>query len=499
MKLKILILAFLTLFLNNACKQDDFAEIQTENKELQGDALIKSKHSPLGLGRGYDVTGEYADHSALRSPIIQLDGILGALYAHKNVDGGIATNTKTESIFYASDAENFSKQVTESTNLSAGLTLKFPVFRASITSSFSNSLNVENKINSKHVYSEYNVIVARKTLRFKNSDTRLLKKHLTRSFINAVKYSSPQAIVQSYGTHLVLSLTAGAKATIRFKSETNTTTETTERETIAKVGATVNAFRFLNIKTGYTNTQADLDLYEKEKKDIRLYFKTAGGDSALRLNEGVESEYGLIEEFKNYYDWLPTASNPKNFQLVGLNNTSFVPIYELVDNPTKKADLKAYIEKYLTDNGVNLFYELPVPVPMYRYSSYDYGDYDEFFTPINIHNDYYTNEGIVFNVIGSQVHNKNAKPVYRFSTTGSSYFFSLNPQAPQRFTREDVSFYAFDYKIEGTVPVYNHQFIGGENSSFRLSIKSDEGSGFNNRGVAFYAYPPSSARSAKKL
>jgi hypothetical protein len=138
------------------------------------------------LGYGYDITGKYADTSAVRGQAINV-----AAYDVNNPGRLVIDLSKiaTSHIINAENAESYSEQLASRLAESRGL----KQFKGSLISPFSDV----DALSSKYVYGDYAVIIQQKRIKMQNNYD-LLKNYLTSAFIQDSQAFSAAELVKKY-------------------------------------------------------------------------------------------------------------------------------------------------------------------------------------------------------------------------------------------------------------------------------------------------------------
>jgi len=137
----------------------------------------------------------------------------------------------------------------------------------------------------------------------------------------------------------------------------------------------------------------------------------------------------------NISNW-QNSSTINNAVLVDFGNNGLVFIYDLVKDPIKKTQLKAYVNQYLIDNKVMLDY---IPVPIYGF--YSSGDRDHYLsTYVGVPDNYHA-EVEMFKAFSYKA--PNTVPVYQFySASDKDHYYSTHSGTPNNYSYEGIVFYA---------------------------------------------------------
>lgn len=427
------------------------------------------------LGYGYDVTKEYANSNSSTYPIINVEKLKQENPTRVDVSGAETTHG---TLFYGENAEDWSSTLTKSVKLELGTaassgasttpTSDKKLFGGSITSSFKET----NKFSSKFMYSSYNLLIVKKRVKFMPI-VNLLKNYLTPSFISDVQNYNPSEIVKLYGTHVLCDIKLGGKLEVIYQGETSKK----DRATESKNGVVAGVEKIFKLTTNidYDKTSTSTSTNQ------RLHYRTIGGNSSQALLNTIPLNSSTpsidISGWQN-------GVTDQNAELVDIPEDGLIPIYELIEDPTKKAALKSYTEQYMIDNQVYTTYEVS---DIYRYrinpgfvqlsiqSSFGLSNV---YYPINTQYENFTNMGVAFKAFNHNIKSLEATglvPIYKYyNPVKKLHVFKPLDDHPD-WIREDISFYAFNKQAPGTIPIYQYE-------------ESYKGFPFPAQNVIFYYY-----------
>lgn len=284
------------------------------------------------LGYGYDITGPYLDTKSSRAIVFDTNKLL---------EKGLITPYKLEeSRFRYSSGKDV---IDFTTNMSSSLQMSTPGILKVIGGA---SLNIAFGGNS-HYNSDYSFAYCTQQYidsryRISEADINVLKTCLTKQFIERLSTYTPEQIVEEYGTHVLKDIYLGAKFEVYYMAKS---TSSSKKESInAGLGASLFSLFKMDGKFQYDESLAITN------KEQSLYYFTIGGDPAVGVQGSLNPENSPSIDIGK---WMASvkSSTPK-FIDVDNNSQSFIPIYELVTDPTKKQTLKAYIDNYIKSKEV---------------------------------------------------------------------------------------------------------------------------------------------------
>lgn len=316
----------------SSCADEDIIERnspsfpQSVNTRSAGDGVYDI------LGYGYDITGPYLDTKSSRAIVFDTNKLL---------EKGLITPYKLEeSRFRYSSGKDV---IDFTTNMSSSLQMSTPGILKVIGGA---SLNIAFGGNS-HYNSDYSFAYCTQQYidsryRISEADINVLKTCLTKQFIERLSTYTPEQIVEEYGTHVLKDIYLGAKFEVYYMAKS---TSSSKKESInAGLGASLFSLFKMDGKFQYDESLAITN------KEQSLYYFTIGGDPAVGVQGSLNPENSPSIDIGK---WMASvkSSTPK-FIDVDNNSQSFIPIYELVTDPTKKQTLKAYIDNYIKSKEV---------------------------------------------------------------------------------------------------------------------------------------------------
>lgn len=331
MKKLFLFMSWVMLILSG-CADEDIIERnspsfpQSVNTRSVGDGVYDI------LGYGYDITGPYLDTKSSRAIVFDTNKLL---------EKGLITPYKLEeSRFRYSSGKDV---IDFTTNMSSSLQMSTPGILKVIGGA---SLNIAFGGNS-HYNSDYSFAYCTQQYidsryRISEADINVLKTCLTKQFIERLSTYTPEQIVEEYGTHVLKDIYLGAKFEVYYMAKS---TSSSKKESInAGLGASLFSLFKMDGKFQYDESLAITN------KEQSLYYFTIGGDPAVGVQGSLNPENSPSIDIGK---WMASvkSSTPK-FIDVDNNSQSFIPIYELVTDPTKKQTLKAYIDNYIKSKEV---------------------------------------------------------------------------------------------------------------------------------------------------
>nr|WP_314496632.1 MAC/perforin domain-containing protein [uncultured Chryseobacterium sp.] len=461
MKKSLKLASFAMLFLGVlSCGTNDTVEDITESTNLRKpeNENLSAKYTPeyTFLGSGYNVTKSFAVESSAGNQVVDVYQLTNAIETQQ-------TSTQEYKENYGENAYEYSKSVT--TKLDLGGT--FSLFKQSITASFNGSLTQTNKFDGKYIYGSYHLLIKQKRYKFTIPATEL-KNYLKPQFVQDVQTFTPQQIVETYGTHVLTDIYTGGKLDVMFRSETSNE----NRTNASQVGVKVAVGNIFNI-----NVNNNSDTSSSSKNFNRtLYYKSYGGDATQQLLGTLSLDQS--NPTVSIANW-QNSCTPQNSVFVDIAEHGVVKLYDLVEDPIKKASLKAYIDQYLIDNQVQMEF---VPIQIHRY--YNNSSTDHFYTKDtgSFSGSGYGYEGVAFLAYNYKA--PGSVPVYRY-WNGTDHYYSTSPGAPSGYSAEGIEFYAYPSQSNGSRPVY--QYYGRKKGDHFYTTSQQNYANYTYEGIPFYA------------
>lgn len=290
---------------------------------------------------------------------------------------------------------------------------------------------------------------------------------------------SPEELIYLYKTHVLLDISLGGR--LLFNYTANISNETTTLKKTSKVEGGLGFFvkKFgINFKTSKTTDELKTNF--NESRERQMYLKFYGGLGSGRT-VNYDSE-GYTSESVNISSWQQSITD-RNCGLIDIER--MVPLYEFIDDPVKKAQVKAAIEKHIKDNQITELGEVPVYVYNNKKTT------DHYFSTQNepsISGGQYINEGIVFYAFKEQ--KQGTVPVYTyFSKSQSAHYLSTSnqPSIKGSYLNEGIIFYAYNQLGDRRAPVYAYSGVYGGDYYFTTENQPTLGNGgYRNEGIIFY-------------
>lgn len=344
---KLLLVAYTSLLLIAACKKSEtIAEPEEEPIALNfsvarlRDPANEQAEQGYGtsynfLGHGYDLTGQYSHISAVRAAVLNTPAFVEANPGRFDFGRIIESSSYNE---FAKDSQALASQLTNrfASNLQNLDSISY--FKGSITRPF--PLADANAAN--YIYGLHDIYLRQNRLRLYVGSEPLIP-FLTEGFKADLESLTAAALIEKYGTHILLSLYTGAKFSVYYQAEYSGHAAQKAVEESFRIGLE-QSFGFFS---GFLD-QVD-STYLRGISNPKMIFEATGGNlSKIVVDEAVAPTK------VNVSAW--AASIPQEqIKFVYLDDSStLLPLHELIAEENKKAEVKNYIEEYLKSQEVKL-------------------------------------------------------------------------------------------------------------------------------------------------
>lgn len=488
---KIIQLLGLSLVLLSCTKELDFSEVKSDDSKnavsrAVGDGVYEA------LGYGYDITDEYLGENSVRLAILDVEKFVqenkGRFYnpfvgiIDQRINAGENSLTFIRDIINKS---NFNGSVASMglTNTDKGF------FSGTITSGFESK--TKYSYSSKYSFARAEVFKKQRQY-YLHTDTETLSKYLSSVFVEDLNKYSADKIIEMYGTHVLTDITVGGRYMAYYKSaiiKVDTKTEKTKT-----VGAGVK-FSLNKMGLDLNGSWSSTEIVETSKQNSNwsCKIKALGGSTSGTIFTLTPNQSSTTTI--NLGAWTESVDDTHS-RLIDVNWNKTYPIYDLISDPKKKAELKAAVERYI-DSKKLTFLEL---TPLYAvYWS----------KGVNCHwvtswNEVvkYINEGHDYNGVFGYINTNStlgARPLYKmYWPKGKNTHYITSWDEVGKFQSEGHEYqgiigYIYIAKEENTIPVHILYYPKGRDSHWETTWAATQ-SWINNRGDQYggilgYIYP----------
>ncbi|MCL7987716.1 MACPF domain-containing protein [Sphingobacterium sp. lm-10] len=446
----------------------DQSEIQKRKATISRSVMAASDNGPTNLiGHGYDATGYYANRLSAKLAVIDVPRYVANNRSRFVDNVGVDDDFR---FIIANNAESYSDSLSISINSGFGIK---KLFRAEINASFGGS----SAYHGSNSLASANKRIYMRTLRLATTTDELRNNFLSETFKQDIVRYTPKDLVEFYGTHVLTHIHLGAKFSLGYK----TATRAQNKNQSVAAGLALNGLAKIwsvNVDYAYNSSEA------KYNSEQRINYRSIGGDGSKGLIGEIILD-GKTPQRININDWQSTV-NVQNAVLIEYGDNGMIPLYEFISDPTKKAQVRDYLEKYINDNSTKITLN---KIPIYRY--YFSGWMDHIYDPQANVRDYdpvWQKEHIPFYAYNYPA--PNSIPVYKyFIRTMLSHVYYTDPIAHLKYPdldNEGIIFYVPRASATGAVPIHAHFSPDMNNHIFEQGTYY---SGWRREDTVFWAYP----------
>lgn len=280
------------------------------------------------IGRGYDVTSRYAFSPDIRATVLDHDKL--------DNDGKIMEdNNLAEAQFYIISGNTISEyqnSLAVSASVAGSIGIPGVSFSSEIGAHFDRSKCETNEYAFATSTSKITKIAY--FIEGKNNPTQLLN-YLSDEFQSDLQTKSGEALIEKYGTHVMLGGVWGARLDYHL---------TARKKTLA-VGTQIGTYVKNRAEATFDAVTVTAETYAAVDNEFNNYFEV--GELIVSTNAyGGSPEYAQSVQNKGDYDaWI--ASIADNPVWCDYYPESLCPIYEFISAPDKKEEIKKAYADYL--------------------------------------------------------------------------------------------------------------------------------------------------------
>lgn len=419
---------FFIIALATSCSEEHFALENNSEQEKELKFSGDGKYDLLGFG--YDMTGRSFDPNDSRECVINI-GKMIEQGVDKNYITPVGVTSSESKLIVGMNRVEITKTQTKKYNFGvtgSGSKDSANYFKGEV------STNPTNTNTLSHSYAAHRVMIAYKRYKF-NKDTEFLKNYLTDDFKEDLKTFSGEAIINKYGTHVLLDITLGGKLDIKYSCINQSIFSKKKSSVAASAKFAITAS--LGISVGYDGvTEESL---KKDNINETLFIKSYGGSpnaailSTINLTAGQGQKVD-IDKWVNSCDF---ENYPQRLLIIDVEpTTGAIPIWEFASSEADKEKLKKALRNYISARQYK-----GVIVPLYQ----------------------------------------------NFKTNSSKIYLSTETSEPLNHCLG----YMYSDWVEGAVPLYHLYSSSANDDKYFVDLKY-VGSGDQYKGIIGYVYESSS-------
>jgi hypothetical protein len=281
------------------------------------------------LGFGFDVTDKFNAEVSVRADVVDIPSYAASESSRINIIKGTESSWKN---IESQNAVNLSEKFSNSFLETKGLKL----FGNTLDNMFPGTLVTDKK----YIYGYYSNYSVRKRYRFYYAND--VNRFLTSDFKRDINLLSAQDLVHKYGTHVLSGINMGSKFDVFYQAEA----PEESREAIIREGLRYALKETFGLVSGYLD---DVNLEKlNANSSAKIYYKSIGGDTTKLETEIIDNRVKL-----NITNWHSSTTEDRA-RFIGVFDNGLEPLYSFIDDSTKKAEVKAYLQQYLGEKAVKL-------------------------------------------------------------------------------------------------------------------------------------------------
>lgn len=370
------------------CSTEEFAN-ETPN-QLSGIPetrnVINKTYSSLGVS--YDASNEYLGIDAAKYKVIDIDAYLKD-YPNSLLENN--TTAGTVDIFSGSNAVEYTREITNKMKLHTAGDMDFKVFSGSSHLKFETDLYTKNTYSSKYSYARADVVKRVKRL-YLRDNPEVLKNYLYPEFLEDLENKTPMQFIAMYGTHVLTDITLGGRLQFNYRSEIYDVSEKSQKRIFVESGVKT---KILGIGADITQSYDREDIKTQATVNRNWTLKvnyvggTNSGTSMTLTNDGQ-----IASQQFNISQW-ESSVTADNSIIINLEWNKTYPIYEFIEDPIKREQIKQAYEEYLKLETLEVIEVKPVYrlyTSTYTTNCYLSSSFDEVVYYTTNHNYYYSSK-----------------------------------------------------------------------------------------------------------
>ena len=488
---KIIQLLGLSLGLLSCTEDLDFNHVQngdTENpvSRAVGDGAYEA------LGYGYDITEEYLGENSVKLTILDIEKF-------KRENAGRFYNpfvgVMDQKICAGEDATSFLHEIMSSGNFKgsiAAMGVK-DTAKGFFSGTVTNGFESKTKYSYSSKYSFARAELLKKQRRYYlNTDIGTLSKYLSATFLEDLKKYSADDIIQMYGTHVLTDITVGGRYTAYYKSVIIKEDNRTEKKKTVEAGLKLN-FSKVGLDTSGTWNRTEIVETSKKNSTWNCTIRALGG-STSGTTMTLTPEQGPTISI-NLGSWKESVDDTHS-KLIDVDWNKTYPVYDLVSDPVKKAELKAAVNRYIDSKKITTLKLTPL------YALYWPKGVNSHFVTSWTEVVKYLSEGHQYFGVTGYINKESvsgAKAVYKlYWNYGRNTTYTTSWNDVLTYTKKDHEYqgiigYINDPQALNTIPLYSMYYPAGRDSH-HSTVWADVQAWVKNRGDEYdgilgYIYP----------
>lgn len=335
-------------------------------------------------------------------------------------------------------------------------------------------------VSSRFSYGTFELWHRVKRIRFtEDVSMQTLVQYLTPEFKNFIAANTADEIVRRYGTHILMDISLGSRIRLEFSGVLQTDYSESKKVSDTNIGLGVSVANVFGINLNGNKTKEEITQITNDISRMEYKGKQYGG-----ANSGQTISFDSKGNATNFTfsegSWQQSVTD-RNAALINIGKAVF--IYDFITDATKKAQVKAAVERYMKSQQISEIDDKRVPV----YSYVKNGGGIHLLSLSSSEGSYWKLEKTGFYALPTQTAYNLPVRWYTTSPTMRDNLYTLGFGDNYWNNLKGFAFFAFRNQESGTVPVYEYTNKDGKDHYYSTEIEGDPY--WKNRGIAFYAYP----------
>lgn len=327
-----LFVSVLMLVFATSCENDIQVEPPPLPDDSAGTIVVRSGGDGKNdlLGYGYNVLYAIGDnYKGAKNQVVDvdryksntaIDPVTGQKVTNLpqgKVEESLLHGSSTQYETYGSNLNEFYEQTATKVDQNTGSLLSW--------GKLSLSAEYDSNIDSKSMYAFYKADLCRniKRVYFNTYSPKRLKYYLTDDFLFALKNYTAKEIVDDYGTHVLTDIYVGGKLSILVSA-------------IQKSTATTDVKKFtLDVCSMLTTHNKDSVRTNNAFQDLRFVLVQYGGREVETIKKEIKGDGSIAYDIFDWSKWVNSV-DASTSNLIYSEPSTFVPIWEFIDDPTLK-------------------------------------------------------------------------------------------------------------------------------------------------------------------
>lgn len=290
------------------------------------------------LGKGYDASGTYAEDVYVKASVLDCDAMAAADCISDLINMNQTVEETIRGKTLKAYEENYTAKVSVSGKWGKPNTLGFS---GSVTSNFSSkALGSE-----EHSFATFRHVTKKQILKINENETAAsLMDYRSQTFVNDIAKLDAESLVKKYGTHVIMGFSTGGVIDYSMAADVSKMSSSIDFGLAVKAAFSKNA-------VGSIETEDSFDMYNSIKEE-------SNGFETKLLCRGGESQYtsaGFSTDAQAataYKDWLTSLTNSSKWVMVDYEGSQLIPLYEFIEDGTKKSEVEEVVDATLTGTGI---------------------------------------------------------------------------------------------------------------------------------------------------